>query len=125
MLFRKYTKIWNSQCSILFLRYLFSKRKPIVHNGIRTNICIHVRYSEEDSESFMHETNAYNVNASGVAFTIKRLRARMIDLLSDAKDNVMYSDDILSALVKTNKDKKLAKDAINNINRRLISYTKF
>ncbi|KAG2223806.1 hypothetical protein INT45_001940 [Circinella minor] len=85
------------------------KRKPIAHYGIRTNICIHVRYNEEDSESALHESNAYNVNASGVAFTIKRLRARMIDLLSDAKDNVMYSDDILSALGFNPRDRSVKK----------------
>ncbi|KAI9498215.1 hypothetical protein BDB00DRAFT_503846 [Zychaea mexicana] len=85
-------------------------RKPINHNGIRTNICIHVRYSKQtDDDGIIQGLKAYNVNASGVAFTVKRLRARMIDLLTDAKDNVMYTDDILSALGFNAKDKFVKK----------------
>ncbi|KAI9271657.1 hypothetical protein BDA99DRAFT_301296 [Phascolomyces articulosus] len=84
-------------------------RKPVAHHGFRTNICVHVRYSVEDTEQTSHELNANNVNASGVAFSGKRLRARLIDLLSDAKENVMYSDDILSALGFNPRDKLVKK----------------
>ncbi|KAI8142600.1 hypothetical protein BJV82DRAFT_615423 [Fennellomyces sp. T-0311] len=85
-------------------------RKPVSHQGFRTNICIHIRYSKQAAtDGGMQEYNAYNVNAMGIAFSPKRLRNRMTALLIDAKDNVMYTDDILNALGFNARDKQVKK----------------
>ncbi|KAI9322527.1 hypothetical protein BX666DRAFT_2109023 [Dichotomocladium elegans] len=80
-------------------------RKPIITNGCRTSLCIHIRYNDDRS---IHKTslksiksgkfNAHNITVNGVMYSAKMLRNAVIALLADAPDNVMYSYDILVAL---------------------------
>lgn len=84
------------------------ERGAIIRNGvstnkIRTNVCIHVRFvdknqlmdiADEDAESI-----PYNVNAKGQAFSQVFLRDSLIDLIKDAPDRAILSEDVLRALV--------------------------
>ncbi|KAI9007929.1 hypothetical protein CLU79DRAFT_849605 [Phycomyces nitens] len=98
-------------------------RTTYSHAGIRTNLCVHTRFTrtaklsqhdedEEDEEKTGDNDEKpcpYNVNTLGVVFSAKSLLNSITELLSDAKDNVMFSDDILNALGFNSKKRTVRK----------------
>ncbi|KAI7865321.1 hypothetical protein BDF14DRAFT_1997200 [Spinellus fusiger] len=86
-------------------------RKCYSYQGITTRLCIHVRFNRPDLRiQFQEENNEadmadisdklmpYNVNTLGVPYSPKMLDNSITDVLLDAKDNVMFSHDIMKAL---------------------------
>lgn len=83
-------------------------RGAIVRNGvstnkIRTNICTHIRFVGKNKVIDIDDENAdtipYNVNSNGVAYSQKSVRDALINLIKDAPEQAMLSEDVLRALV--------------------------
>ncbi|KAI8640410.1 hypothetical protein BD408DRAFT_419851 [Parasitella parasitica] len=81
-------------------------RRGVSINYMRTNICIHARFSLDSQTVDMntvgekeHENEVpYNVNASGRAFSSKDLLFAMVDLANVAPDGMVLARDILHGL---------------------------
>ncbi|CAO3597376.1 unnamed protein product [Absidia cylindrospora] len=71
----------------------------VTTNATRTNLCVHIRFKNcHPMPNVSDDLKSGNTNMLGVVFTRILFRDRLTELLADAKDNLMYADDILIAL---------------------------
>lgn len=77
-------------------------RTNVVHNSTRTNLCVHIRFKNRDASAL--ETRGgiecSNVNMLGVVYGQAALKARLTSLLKDANNNMMFSADLMAAMVR-------------------------
>lgn len=79
-------------------------RNGISVNGMRTNICVHVKYAtKKDQVMNMEDEDVddvpYNVDSKGRAYSQVAIRNALFELIKDAPDNTILSEDVLRALV--------------------------
>ncbi|KAG0172420.1 hypothetical protein DFQ30_010488 [Apophysomyces sp. BC1015] len=73
-------------------------------NSLHTNLCIHARFGKIDkvqidsNDGEFDDTIPYNVNMSGVTYSMQKVHSTMTELLRGAKNQTMYSQDLLSAM---------------------------
>ncbi|KAI8342996.1 hypothetical protein BC941DRAFT_410175 [Chlamydoabsidia padenii] len=110
------TKLWNvdARSSGHFVKSLEQKgaiyRSNVVCDATRTNLCKHVRFKNYDSVvGPSDDMKCANINFMGVVYSQEVYRNRLIDLLKDAKDNMMFSTDILTAMGFDLSDTKVRK----------------
>ncbi|ORZ25584.1 hypothetical protein BCR42DRAFT_400485 [Absidia repens] len=76
-----------------------NQRIMVTYKGTRTNLCIHTRFKNRDqAHGTSDSSKPHNANMLGVIFTKQVFRDRLLALLTDAKDNMMFSFDILTAM---------------------------
>ncbi|ORZ22957.1 hypothetical protein BCR42DRAFT_403672 [Absidia repens] len=99
------SKVWNTDPRISghFVKKLEEKgaiyRTMAVVNSTRTNLCIHIRFKNRHPiPNLSDDLKSGNTNMLGMVFTRILFRDRLTQLLINAKDNMMYADDILIAL---------------------------
>jgi hypothetical protein len=78
-------------------------RKGISINGMRTNVCIHTKFTAKDQiiniEDDHEDDVPYNVNSKGRAYSQESLRDSMLELIKDAPEQAILGEDVLRALV--------------------------
>lgn len=85
------------------------EKGAIIRNGVsthkmRTNCCIHARYASKKTEIEIDEDDddiPYNVNSKGVVYSQSMFHDALIDLMKDAPNNIILSEDIMRALVRS------------------------
>lgn len=70
-------------------------------NATRTNLCVHARFKKDEPIiTNSDDIKPSNLNKMGVIFTPKIFEETVTNLLTDAMDNIMPANDLLSAMVK-------------------------
>lgn len=93
------------------------EKGAIIRNGVsthkmRTNCCIHARYASKKTEIEIDEDDddiPYNVNSKGVVYSQSMFHDALIDLMKDAPNNIILSEDIMRALGFNNKKRAVRK----------------
>jgi hypothetical protein len=86
----------------LILTLSHRDRTHVVYNSTRTNLCVHIRFKNRDAGALetREGIECANVNMLGVVYGQVALKARLTSLLKDANNNMMFSTDIMAAMVR-------------------------
>ncbi|CAO3624690.1 unnamed protein product [Cunninghamella blakesleeana] len=76
------------------------QRAMVCINTIRTNLCVHARFKNEESivTNDDDEIKPSNLSKTGVILTPKVFEETVVNLLTNAMDNIMPANDLLSAM---------------------------
>ncbi|KAI8990098.1 hypothetical protein BDB01DRAFT_494136 [Pilobolus umbonatus] len=74
-------------------------RQPRSFPGQHTNLCVHKRFWQaRNNTSLDKDLTAINITKSGESLTVKLLKSRIVDMLNNAPDHIMFSSDIFTLL---------------------------